>query len=315
MHRRCRRGFGIAEVVVVLVIVAVVILLLVTAMPRRREAARLAGCRLNLREIGVAMVLTDRAQGRLPTVPPLGPETPPAMSGPLASMLQTLGLPSFAGLADPEQLPTNRPGAPLGPIRVPGFICPSDVNSGLQAPAMVSYRATTGGSVDGQGGVFAPGRAPLSLADVESADGQSYTAAFSERLIGNGRDVPDARNYALVPGPIAPEGDLVPAPESWRGDAGASWAVAGWSSTLYSHVSPPGGGPSYVTDDGQAARMGASSGHIEGVNVLRCDMSVTTVTPRIDPRIWRSLAVVNDGPGGAGPSLDDQIARQENPVP
>lgn len=306
-----RRGIGIGEVIVVLAIVAVVGLLLITAMPRQREAARMAGCRLNLREIGVALVLTDKVEGRIPSIPSLGPEEPPPMSGPLALMLQSLGIPSFAGLTNPDQLPADRPGAPTGPIRIPGFTCPSDGAGGLQAPAKVSYRGTAGGSVEGGGGVFAPGRGPLTLADVEAADGQQFTAAFSERLVGTGRDVTDSRNYALVPGPIEESGTVDPPSGAWRGDAGSSWTVANWASTLYTHALPPGGAPSIIAEDGRTASMGASSGHVEGVNVLRCDLSVTTVTTRVDLKVWKALAELGEPEIAPEVAGDGQVASQE----
>jgi hypothetical protein len=289
-----RRGIGLGEVVVVLVIVVVVGLMLLAALPRRREAARLAACRRNLAEIGVAMALYDGSQRRLPTVPPLGPEDPPAMSGPLAVMLQALGLPSFAGLTDPRKPPAARPGGPAGPIRIRGFVCPTDRSGAVDFPAPVSYRGTTGGTADGAGGVFAPGRPPLRLADVDAADGLGYTVAFAERLLGTGQDFPLPANYAVVPGLVGSGACPEPASGSWRGDAGSSWAVAGWGSTLYNHALTPNGRPSCLADDSRTARMGASSGHIEGVNVLKCDLAVVTCTDRVDATVWRALADLED---------------------
>lgn len=313
MDRRGRGGFGLGEVIVVLVIVMIVGLLLISAMPRQREAARMAACRKNLGEIGIALAHANKVQGHLPPVPPLGPDAPPPMSGPLALMMQTLGLPSFAGLVDPERLPANRPGAPTGPIRIPGFVCPSDGAGGLETTDKVSYRGTTGSTVDGNGGIFAPGREPLSLANVEAADGLGYTAAFSERLLGSGQDTAGLRNYAVVPGPVEPEGSSPLPPDAWRGDAGSSWMVANWPSTLYSHALPPNGSPSIVADDGLTARMGASSGHVEGVNVLRCDLSVTTVTTRVAPKVWKALADVGGVTDDSAAAVDDRLATQEAP--
>jgi prepilin-type processing-associated H-X9-DG protein len=36
--------------------------------------------------------------------------------------------------------------------------------------------------------------------------------------------------------------------------------------------------------------MGASSGHVRGVNLLLLDGSVSLVTPAIDPKIWKEFA-------------------------
>lgn len=291
----------------VLVIVVVVGLLALTAIPRQREGSRMVTCRSHLREIGVGLVLVDRTVGRLPTVPPLGPEDAPPMSGPLASMLRTLGLPGFVGLTDPDRPPADRPGAPAGPLRLRGLICPSDGAERPDAAAPVSYRATTGGSVDGRGGVFAPGRPPISLAEVEAADGLAYTAVFSERLLGSGVDASNPRNYAEVPGPVGPSGCPELPPGSWRGDAGSSWAVADWSSTLYTHALPPGGTPSCIANDRRTALMGASSGHVEGVNVLRGDLSVSTTTRRVDRKVWQALADLDASATSTPPDVDERV--------
>jgi prepilin-type processing-associated H-X9-DG protein len=49
--------------------------------------------------------------------------------------------------------------------------------------------------------------------------------------------------------------------------------------------------------------MGASSGHVRGVNVLLFDGSVRTVTPGIDLAVWKSLATTQSAsPGGAAVS-------------
>ena len=39
--------------------------------------------------------------------------------------------------------------------------------------------------------------------------------------------------------------------------------------------------------------MGASSGHVRGVNMLLLDGSVTVVRPTIDPKVWKEFARIN----------------------
>ena len=39
--------------------------------------------------------------------------------------------------------------------------------------------------------------------------------------------------------------------------------------------------------------MGASSGHVGGVNLLKVDGSVNLVTPAIDPKIWKEFARIS----------------------
>ena len=181
---------------------------------------------------------------------------------------------------------------------MPGFVCRSDANatSGLfRAP--VSYRATTGDDPRGTNGAFAPGRR-ISLADVEKRDGTSFTAAFCERLVGDnvaGKIAP--WNYAVVDGPLPPQGCTLASLEEtrarWNGDAGSSWWLADYRSTLYNHALPPNAAISCVSARGEAAFMGASSGHVKGVNLLMLDGSVKLVVPTINPKVWKEFAAVS----------------------
>jgi len=161
-------------------------------------------------------------------------------------------------------------------------------------PAPVSYRATTGDSSAGDNGAFAPGRVKR-LRDVEAADGLSFTAAFSERLVGDNQPSHQALcNYRIVSGPLAGPGCPSGSPDSdWRGDAGWSWTWSDYRSTLYNHALPPCAHPSCLTEDGQTALMGASSGHVRGLNMLFLDGSVTVVRPTINPQVWREFARIN----------------------
>jgi hypothetical protein len=289
--RKARRRTGIqaVEVIVVMVVVGLTALVVLTALPRRREVMRSTTCRQNLMRIGVAMTLFEHTRGQLPGVP-TNPSDGPS---PFSAMLEALGQPDFVTLTDLAKPPKARP-RPAGPAwRIGGLVCPSDpcATSGLFA-APVNYRATTGSTPGGLDGAFAPGRT-FTLADIESADGLGYTAAFSERLLGNGADgVPDPRNFARVEGPVDDSACDGISPRSWRGDAGSSWATPGWSSTLYNHTLTPGETPSCVASDGRTARVGASSGHVEGVHVLLFDVSVRVYRPQVNLSVWRGLATV-----------------------
>ena len=150
----------------------------------------------------------------------------------------------------------------------------------------------------GLDGVFAAGRR-ISLAEIEKQEGTSYTAAFSERLVGDSIDGQFAAwNYAAAAGPLPAEGCslmwLKDQGAHWRGDAGSSWVSAGYRTTLYNHALQPGSSLSCAALDGQSAFMGASSGHNRGVNLLMLDGSVKIVLPSIDSKIWRGFAAVGD---------------------
>jgi hypothetical protein len=240
-------------------------------------------------QIGVALILYDQATGQIPTVPELG-SAASRQTGPLRVLLEQLGLPDFLELASPKEPSPSQPGLVVREQPIRGFLCSSDPEATAgRFPAPVSYRATAGETPDGRGGAFSPGQ-HLSLAAIEAGDGAGYTAAFSERLVGNHRSVRASRNYAVVPGPLPPNGCPRSALTEWRGDAGSSWFASGWQSTLYNHAQPPDAEPSCLAEDGRSAFMGASSGHPAGVNLLLFDGSVKIQTPTIAPSIWRALA-------------------------
>lgn len=264
-----RRGVTLSEVVTIAVLVALTTLILASAMLRQREGARSLSCNVNLMRIGEALAKHAQSTGRLPSVKLDGGE------GPLAALLDELGLPGASG-------------------RIPGFACPSDPRAlGDLHPAPTSYRATTGDATSGGSGIFAPGR-EVTLAEVEAGDGASYTAAFAERLVGDGGDSPNPWNYAEVAGQIAPEGCPEPPAGSWRGDAGSSWLKADWKGTLYSHAPPPNERHSCVASDGKSAWMGASSGHVGEIHVLKLDGHVDIVAPTIDREVWKRMATISD---------------------
>jgi type II secretory pathway pseudopilin PulG len=295
-----RAGYTAVDVLVVLLLIGIVFFFLLMAMPRGRESARLAGCQKNLAQIGLALGLYDQTQGCLPTIgePALiEPRATSGSAGPLRILLETFGQTDFSALSPGET--TSRAAGPApGEIPVPGFVCKSDANAtSVLFRAPVSYRATTGDDPRGTSGAFAPGRR-ISLADVEKRDGTSFTAAFCERLVGDniGGKIA-AWNYAVVDGPLPPQGCTLASLEEtrarWYGDAGSSWWLAGYRSTLYNHALRPNAAISCMTARGEAAFMGTSSGHVKGVNLLVLDGSVRVVAPTIDPKVWRELAAVS----------------------
>jgi Protein of unknown function (DUF1559) len=261
---------------------------------RAREHARLVGCRKNLSQIGMALSLYDQINGHLPEIGPPGGVTDSQSPSPLKTLLVTLQLPDLTEIRDKSTRPEARPGEVPDGVRVRGFICSSDPNAlSTSFPAPISYRAVTGDSLRGDNGAFAPGPA-RSLVEIEARDGLSYTAAFSERLVGdNQAGHPAPINYQVLPTPLPSGGcPTLADPSVWHGDAGSSWTSAGYRSTLYNHALPPNGQPSCIANDGQTASMGASSGHVAGVNLLLLDGSVSEIRPSINAKIWRDYATI-----------------------
>lgn len=297
---RHSRGVTRGDVVVLVLLIGTTALLVLMGLPRARENARLTGCTDNLMKVGFGLALYDQMQGHLPVVgDPAAPGSPEDRApGPLRMLLESLDQPDLTELTDPRTPPKHRPGEVPHRGPVPGFFCRSDPNATAgRLPSPVSYRAATGDNPRGDNGAFAPGKS-WSLAAIEARDGLSYTAAFSERLAGDGGEgQASLPSYWIVPTPVPAAG--CPGsldPSAARNDAGSSWVGSDYRSTLYNHAVPPAGRPSCIADDGRTAAVGASSGHVRGVNLLRLDASVSLIAPTIAPEIWRDLAAIREAP-------------------
>jgi type II secretory pathway pseudopilin PulG len=286
-----RRGRTLVEVIAIVVILGFVGVWVVMGLPRWRESSRMIGCQNNLRQIGVALQVYHHGAGHYPVVPVL---TEALGDSPIATMIETLGVPDFRDFTDPSVPPRPSQFAPRN-TRIAGLLCPTDrraIESHFASPT--SYRANTGDTVSGLHGPFQPGR-PATIDAIEHADGVAYTAAFAERLLGDGRDgQPDPWNYARFPGPV-PESGCPPArPDQYHGDAGQDWGLADWRSTLYNHAIAPNAANSCVASDGKTAGMVASSDHENRIHVLLLDGSVRPVTSTIDAKVWAELGTTGE---------------------
>jgi hypothetical protein len=255
----------------------------------------MAACQNNLAHIGRALALYDQLEHKLPSVAALASPDSAPKSEPksvLRTLLETLVQPNLLGITDDKTPPPPRPGEVPGEMAVLGFVCSSDPNATSgQFTAPISYRACTGDAPSGDNGAFRPGLA-ISLKEIEDKDGLSFTAAFSERLVGDNLASHSAIcNYTIPQGPLAVDAcPVLPDLSVWHGDAGSSWLLSDYRSTLYNHALTPQSRSSCIDGIGGTAFMGSSSGHIQGVNLLLLDGRVTVVRPSIAPQIWKAFA-------------------------
>jgi hypothetical protein len=301
-----RAGITAADVIAVLAIFCLAVLVILLMLPRGREHARMASCQNNLAHIGRALALYDHLEHKLPSVSELaGPDSPQMNQpeSPLLTLLETLVQPNLLGINDTETPPRPRPGEVPAERPVLGFVCSSDPNATSgQFPAPISYRACTGDAPSGENGAFHPGPV-ISMKKIQDRDGLSYTAAFSERLVGdNLSNHAAACNYTVATGPLPADAcPLPPDLASWRGDAGSSWVRSDYRSTLYNHALTPNSRSSCIENNGRSGFMGASSGHVQGVNLLFLDGRVTVMRASIDKKIWKEFARIGepatDSPG------------------
>lgn len=312
-----RKAFTLVELLVVLAIIGVLTALLLPAVQMAREASRRSSCGNNLKQIGLALHNFEGARKRLP--PGRGAPLPKVFSA-HAYLLPYLEQNQVADLLDLDSAPTafsvgsttysGDANHDAAIVSIETLLCPSDP-TGERVPNIpfgaTSYAACAGtgtlvgGSLTGADGVF--------LLDSKTrfasiTDGTSNTAAFSERLLGEGSPP------ASVPGPAAERGvrelpfgtdpnDSTCGASSaggWFIERGGKWILGNYGNTLYNHFAPPNVALWDCMDmRQQKGRMAARSAHPGGVSLLRCDGSVAFQSEQVDLAMWRALASRSGG--------------------
>jgi prepilin-type N-terminal cleavage/methylation domain-containing protein len=206
-----RRAFTLVELLVVIAIIGVLVALLLPAVQAAREAARRTSCTNNLKQLGLALQNYHDSYGRFPSLgqgtnggsPPEANSTYGHMSG-LVVLLPYL---EQQPLYDAFKSPQASPAYPAwGPVpwygwnfaphnnQVPGLLCPSDGNPGLQSgnhaywwQGDTNYAFNTGDRTQtgSRGerttrGIFG-GDSFLAMRDIN--DGTSNTVAMSEVVV------------------------------------------------------------------------------------------------------------------------------------
>lgn len=323
-----RSGMTIVEVLVTLAVIGLLAALLLPAVQNTREAARRIACLNNLRQLGYATQNhVSTHNGALPSTSTNGLD--PQGQKLLASvsfhrnLLGFLQMSAIHSEIDFSEMPINQPGMPpafvnaplnrLLTVRIPTFLCPSDV----QRSGATNYRANMGygpGSYDP--GPPAPSSFPGSVAGAfvhgrstrvnEFRDGLSNTVLASEKLIGDGdpkRHTPWTDYFYFGGGDFLSADDAMkgcgslPQPNPAHASyAGWTWLLGGWNSSWYNHILTPNSpvpdcsaGGNEMAGGGHGA-YAARSYHQGGVNTVFADSSARFVSNHIDQLIWRYLS-------------------------
>ncbi len=298
-------------------IVGVLIALLLPAVQSAREASRRTACGNNLRQLGIALNGFHSAQSHFP---PGRGYPPPQVFSTLAYLLPHVEETALHGLVDltSAPLPLVIGGIPYDGARnalaaatsVAMFKCPSDVNeSGVagQAFGATNYAANTGsgtlngGSIAGSDGVFLLNS---TVGFNQLLDGSCHTAAFSERMLGNGASLASlptgqASLYILELNSSANVDEPTCASIA-NGDGygirGAKWILGNYGNTLYNHYYPPNAQQwDCMNQPQQKGLFTARSNHPGGVQVGFCDGSTRFVGDDVDLVVWRALSTRNSG--------------------
>jgi prepilin-type N-terminal cleavage/methylation domain-containing protein/prepilin-type processing-associated H-X9-DG protein len=307
-----RTAFTLVELLVVIAIIGILVGLLLPAVQSAREAARRMSCQNNLHQIGIAL---HNYEATYKVLPPGNLNGANFVSGLSvhARLLPFIESTTVATLVDLSS-PFNHPNNDLARLQnVPTYRCPSDgapralpqiggVNNyhanqgtGLIAGAPPTNPSDVNFGMDPPNGVFMRDQI-IGLREI--TDGLTYTAAFSERIVGdfsNSASTEESDTYR--PGTFPNTADEAVAmcramnirDISRQGVSivGAPWIQAYHSTTLYNHTSQPNT-RSCMFPPGRIMTT-ASSKHRGGVNVLMCDSAVRFASNQVNLNTRRAM--------------------------
>lgn len=308
-----RSGFTLVELLVVIAIIGILVGLLLPAVQAAREAARRMQCGNNLKQLGLALLNYESANRRLPSARAV--TTSLSAFGALMPYMEQS---TVHQLIDFNVAGTHVNNTAARAVVVPTLLCPSDPVTVIPVVgwAGTNYRTNQGSGIlyglppalssdpnfgyPEPNGPMIPTRF-LRLGDI--TDGTSNTAAFSEHGKGDFSNAISTFTDTFQPGTnpkTADEAirdcaaiDIKNLSFQGNSNVGGPWLVGSHTSTCYFHAAPPMS-RSCMFPPGRISTT-AKSYHTGGVQVARCDGSVSFISRSIDLAAWRSFGSRNEG--------------------
>ena len=306
-----RVAFTLIELLVVIAIIAILVALLLPAVQQARESARKTQCKSNLKQLGLAL---QNYHGSFSCFPPAAVN---GISG-QARLLPYLDQTNVYNQINFNVSYNNAANAAVREIPLATLRCPSDSdtlpaglgarnnyysNTGISV-VYTTPSTTVGGSTYGlpqPNGIMFP-NSKIRFADM--LDGASNTAAFSEKVVGDGSNgVSTAISDTFQPGTTPADADeardqcraidITDLTKQGYSNVGAPWLQSYHSTTMYWHSLTPNE-RSCMFPPGRIATT-ANSRHTGGVHLLLCDGTVRFVGNSINLATWRGLGTRQGG--------------------
>lgn len=305
-------GFTLVELLVVIAIIGILVGLLLPAVQAAREGSRRMQCNNNLKQLALAVLNYESSHKRLPSS-----RTAHSSLSAHSAILPFLEQSAIDNQVDTGSAWSHANNDFARAATVPSFLCPSDpVDSTPAGWAPTNYRANQGSGIlyflspsdssdpnfgfENPNGPFQP---TLYTKLAEITDGLSNTAAWSEHGLG------DFSNAVSSPlDTFWPQTHPATADQAMRdcaaidsanltfqrnSNVGAPWLQGSHSTTIYFHAAPPQA-RSCMFPPGRISTT-AQSYHSGGVQVARCDGSVSFIPQAIELSVWRAVGSRNAG--------------------
>lgn len=328
-RRSYPNGFTLVELLVVIAIIGILVALLLPAIQSARGSARNTQCKNNLRQLGIAAQNHVAAKGYLPagTTAQENPEAPNtpwtfyrwSALAHLTPYLEQTAAYDALDLSRPlytVQLVVGEENSEAVRIRVPEFLCPSDIGHTQNvefAPTNYAFSAGSGNNGgaphDADGLAFENSR----IGPARILDGLSNTALASESTLGQPASGSDVEHDPHVEYKFISSSKLTDSrcgsSNTWNftDPRGFAWVNGEFRCAMYNHYQTPnspvadclGVETSFFSSIQTRFRpygwRTARSNHPGGVNVLMADGAVMFASEEVDRTVWQAMSTRSGG--------------------